>query len=88
MSQSVHAWLVQSVQWPASEGVPNVFDFEPSPGLPIGLPLDCATACVGSGGMIYSNFRESRVKVTGPYIHPKLNQNRIGRCLGSWMSPH
>jgi hypothetical protein len=58
------------IQWSASDGVPSVFDFEPSSGLPIGLPLDCATACVGIGGVIYSNFRESRVNVTGPYIHP------------------
>jgi hypothetical protein len=58
------------IQWEASEGVPSVFDFEPSSGLPIDLSLDCATACVGIGGVIYSNFRESRVNVTGPHIHP------------------
>lgn len=52
----------------ASEGVPSVFDFEPSSGLPIGLPLDCATAGLGIGGVIYSNFRESRVNVTGPSL--------------------
>jgi hypothetical protein len=60
--------------WPASGGVPSV---EFSPGLLMGPPLDWAATCVGIGGEIYSNFRESRVNVTGPYSSPPLDQNCV-----------
>lgn len=62
-----------------------VFDFEPSSGLPVDLPVDraAATACVGIGGMIYSNFRESRVNVTGPYV-AKSEQGKA--LLGTYVT--
>ena len=69
LNRSIQTWasiVHELIQWSASEGIPSVFNFEPSSRLPIGLSLDCATVCVGLGGMIYSNFRESRVNVTGP----------------------
>jgi len=58
-----------------TEGIPSVLDFEASSRLPTGLPLDSATACVDTGGVMYSNFRESRVKVMGPYF-PEQQQNQ------------
>ena len=53
--------------WSASGGV-SVLDFEAPSGLLVWFPLDFATTSVGIGGVIYSNFRESRVNVTGPYF--------------------
>ena len=89
MSQWVRACLVHVIQWSASEGVSNVFDFEHSSGLPVDLPLDraAATACVDIGGMIYSNFRESRVNVTGPYVAKSEQGKPVNRRSG-YMSPH
>ncbi|SRR6266436_2916066 len=69
----MYASLVQSCSvWLTSEGVPSVFNFGVPLELSISPSLDCATACVGIGGVIYSNFRESRVNVMGPYTPPQL----------------
>ena len=51
------------IRWSAFEGVPSLFDLEPSSEPPIGLLLNCATTCVGIGGMIYSNLLESIARV-------------------------
>jgi len=53
--------------WSASGGI-SVLDFDASSGFLVWFPLDFATTCVGIGGVIYSNFRESRVNVTGPSL--------------------
>jgi len=66
-------------------GVPSALDFEASLLLLTALPLDSATVCAGIGGMIYSNFLESRVNVTGPYVSPgaKSEQDRMMQSMGS-----
>jgi hypothetical protein len=38
-------------------------------------PLDCATTCVGVNDVMYSNFRESSVNVTGPCRPRQQNQD-------------
>ena len=64
----VWVWLDRRYSvWSASGGV-SVLDFEGPSGLLVWFPLDFATTCVGICGVIYSNFRESRVNVTGPYF--------------------
>jgi hypothetical protein len=46
----------------------DVSDFHAPSVLLASLPLDCACTCVAIGGVMYSNFRESRVNVTGPSL--------------------
>jgi len=45
--------------------ISGVFAFDASSRPLASGPLDCATTCVGA---MYSNFRESRVNVTGPSL--------------------
>jgi hypothetical protein len=52
----------------ASEVAPSVLECTASSGPLTGLLLDFDAACLGIGGAMYSNFRESSVKVTGPCV--------------------